>query len=151
MCLTHLYTLKVKKAASVDSKTKMKWSRHKQQHEELTQLKISDLPCKTTFTTSDNKEEQDDEDDDNEESNKGVQQGGDIQTTLSAFAYASTPPPPALKRQSQQLRSTTKDGSSNSSSSNNKWKNRLSLIRPAASFLKLNNNSNSSMAIINGP
>ncbi|CAO0801419.1 unnamed protein product [Mucor circinelloides] len=139
----------VKKAASVDSKAKMKWSRHKQQHEELTQLKISDLPCKTTFTTSDNKEEQDD-DDDNEESNKGVQQGGDIQTTLSAFAYASTPPPPALKRHSQQLRSTTKDGSSSSSSSNNKWKNRLSLIRPAANFLKLNNNSNSNMAIING-
>ncbi|GAN04811.1 phosphatidylinositol 3,4,5-trisphosphate-dependent Rac exchanger 1 protein-like [Mucor ambiguus] len=142
---------KVKKAASVDSKTsKLKWPRHKQQqqHEELTQLKISDRPCKTTTTiASDNNEEQDDDNNEQEE-NKGVQQGGgDLQTTLSAFAYASTPPPPVSKRQSQLLHSTTKDGAT----SNNKWKNRLSLIRPtAASFLKLNNNSTSNTAIVHG-
>ncbi|KAL9548225.1 hypothetical protein MBANPS3_005787 [Mucor bainieri] len=153
----------VKKAASVDSKTsKLKWPRHKQQqqkqHEELTQLKISDRPCKTTIALSsdnhkgqDNDDDDDDDDEDDEqEENKGVQQGeGGIQTTLSAFAYASTPPPPVSKRQSQLLQhSTTKDGTSN----NNKWKNRLSLIRPtAASFLKLNNNnSTSNTAIING-
>lgn len=101
----------------------MKWSRHKQQqqqkHEELSQLKTSDQPSKTTI--NDNKEEHNEEEEEGEE----IQ----AQKTLSAFAYASTPPP-TLKRQSQQ-----KDG---------KWKNRLSLIRPA-SFLKLNNNT----AIIN--
>lgn len=103
----------------------MKWSRHKQQqqqyqkHEELRQLKTSDRPSKTTI--NDNKEEHNEEEEEGEE----IQ----TQETLSAFAYASTPPP-ILKRQSQQ-----KDG---------KWKNRLSLIRPA-SFLKLNN----STAIIN--
>lgn len=146
----------MKKAASVDSKTsKLKWPTRHKQHEELTQLKISDRPCKTTITiASDNHEEEEQEkeeqeqDDQQEEENKGVQQGGgDIQTTLSAFAYASTPPPPISKRQSQLLaathHSTTKEGS------NNKWKNRLSLIRPtAASFLKLNNNSTSNTAAI---
>ncbi|CAO3636989.1 unnamed protein product [Mucor fragilis] len=140
----------VKKAASVGSKTnKRKWpTRHKQQHEELIQLKPSDRPCKTP--ASDNNEEQDDDNDEQEE-NRRVQQGGDIQTTLSAFAYASTPPPSVLKRQSQLLHSTTKDGTT-TTTNNSKWKNRLSLIRPtAASFLKLNNNSNSNTAIINGP
>lgn len=47
-------------------------------------------------------------------------------TTITAFAYASTPPPSNIRLKKNE---------------GNKWKNRLSLIRPA-SFIKLNSNDN---------
>ncbi|KAI8644125.1 hypothetical protein BD408DRAFT_363593 [Parasitella parasitica] len=107
----------VKKSASVDTRSKIKWTRQK--HEELNHSKVSDRSY--TITINENKEKHNEEDNEEEEE-EGHQEP---QTTLTAFVYASTPPP-VLRRHQQQ-----KDA---------KWKHRLSLMRPA-SFLNLKNNS----------
>jgi hypothetical protein len=92
--------------------------RWKREHEELVQLQVSDRHQSAATMTDTPKEN---------EKDSAIMTTHHVSesapTIISAFAYSSTPP-------------LTRWRSIDKSSSSRKWKNRLSLIRPA-SFLRI--------------